>query len=97
MFNVVAAVAAMERELLIERSVSGLKAARARGRKGGRRPTYGVKEARRVAELYEEGNLTMAEIARAVGVSVTTAYRLLDGDARGSRRERRDVVGSASG
>lgn len=91
MFNIIAAVAAMERELLIERTVSGLKAARARGRKGGRRPTYGAKEALRVAQLYKDGELTMSEIARVVGVSVTTAYRLLASQhvgAPGGRRSR---------
>lgn len=36
-YSIIAAVAQMERELLVERTVSGLKAARARGRVGGRR------------------------------------------------------------
>src|SRR6476646_10745446 len=39
-FTMVGAVAAMERELLIERTQSGLAAARARGRVGGRRCAY---------------------------------------------------------
>jgi DNA invertase Pin-like site-specific DNA recombinase len=39
-FTIIGAVAAMERELLIERTQSGFTAARARGRVGGRRRTF---------------------------------------------------------
>ena len=39
-FTIVGAVAAMERELLVERTQSGLAAARARGRVGGRRRSF---------------------------------------------------------
>ena len=37
MFGIFAALAEFERELIRERTVAGLKAARARGRKGGRK------------------------------------------------------------
>lgn len=54
-FSVVAAVAAMERELLIERTQSGLAAARARGRVGGRRRSYTPTQAREAQRLYDAG------------------------------------------
>src|SRR5512132_1740453 len=38
-FHILAAIAEFERELIIERTVDGLDATRARGRKGGRKPT----------------------------------------------------------
>nr|UJL16827.1 recombinase family protein [Escherichia coli] len=37
-FHVMGALAEMERELIVERTLAGLAAARARGRTGGRRP-----------------------------------------------------------
>jgi DNA invertase Pin-like site-specific DNA recombinase len=51
---------------------------KARGRKGGRRPKYGPKDAERVRRLREQTDLTMAEIARALNLRITTAYRLLE-------------------
>lgn len=46
-YDVLAAVAAMEREHLIERTHSGLAAARARGRKGGRKREFSEAKVRR--------------------------------------------------
>lgn len=77
-YNVVAAVAQMERELLIERTMSGLAAARARGRTGGRTPALGPKQQREAQRLYNEGRLTVAEIAAKLGVSRQTIYRAID-------------------
>lgn len=39
-FHVMAALAEMERELIVERTRAGLAAARAKGRVGGRRPKF---------------------------------------------------------
>lgn len=78
-YTVVAAVAEMERALLIERTRSGLEAARARGRKGGRRAKYGPKDAEKIRRMRDQTDLTMDEIAKALNLSVTTAYRLLGG------------------
>jgi DNA invertase Pin-like site-specific DNA recombinase len=76
-YQIIGAVAEMERNLLIERTRSGLEAARARGRKGGRRPKYGKKDAENVRKMRAQTDLTMAQIAKALNLSVTTAYRLL--------------------
>lgn len=77
-YQMIGAVAEMERNLLVERTRSGLEAARARGRKGGRRPKYGRKDAEAVRKMRTQTDLTMAQIAKALNLSVTTAYRLLD-------------------
>lgn len=77
-FNVVAAVAQMERELLIERTRSGLAAARAQGRIGGRRRTISDKQIAKTQALYDERRFTMAEIARLVESSPATLYRYLE-------------------
>lgn len=82
-FTIIGAVAAMERELLIERTQSGLAAARARGRVGGRTRSFTQAQEREAQRLYDTGQITAEQIARAVGSSTSTVYRYLtipDGD-----------------
>jgi len=76
-YSIFAAVAEMERALLIERTMSGLAASRARGRVGGRKPSLTPTQVRRVQQLYDARNLTVQEIANSVGVSRQTVYRYL--------------------
>jgi DNA invertase Pin-like site-specific DNA recombinase len=68
----------MERDLLIERTTSGLSAARARGRNGGRRREFSPAAARKAQELYDKRELTVTEIAKISGVSRQTLYRYLN-------------------
>jgi DNA invertase Pin-like site-specific DNA recombinase len=77
-YSIIAAVAEMERDLLIERTNSGLAASRARGRKGGRKREFSPKAVRKAQEQYDAGELTVSEIARLAGVSRQTLYRYLD-------------------
>lgn len=84
MFHFCGVMAEFERNLISERTKAGLAAARARGRRGGRRPKITDVQLDRAAELMREGRLTVREIARMAGVSTTTLYRHLAPD--GSRR-----------
>jgi DNA invertase Pin-like site-specific DNA recombinase len=77
-FSIIGAVAAMERELLIERTQSGLAAARARGRVGGRRRSFTSAHEREAQRLYDMKAMTIEQIARAVGSSTSTVYRYLN-------------------
>src|SRR5664280_253635 len=77
-YSIIAAVAEMERDLLIERTNSGLAASRARGRKGGRRREFSPAAVRKAQEQYDKGDLSATEIARLAGVSRQTLYRYLD-------------------
>ena len=77
-YTIISGVAEMERNLLIERTNSGLAAARARGRKGGRKREFSPKAVRKAQELYDKGDLSVTEIARLAGVSRQTLYRYLD-------------------
>ncbi len=81
-FHMLSAMAEFEHDLIIERVNDGLAAARARGRVGGRRPVLTGPKLTRAQKLYDERRLTVAEIAKTVGVSETTLYRRLGTDAR---------------
>ncbi|WP_159478351.1 recombinase family protein [Dyadobacter sp. 3J3] len=79
-FNIFASLAEFERDLIRERTKSGLEAARARGRKGGR--TRGLtKEAEKTAmlaqTLYNERKLGVNEIAAGLKISKMTLYKYL--------------------
>lgn len=76
-FHVFAALAEFERDLISERTVAGLAAARARGRKGGR-PRKLSQEGVAVARaMHAEKKHTLATIAETLGVSRATIYRAL--------------------
>ncbi len=61
-----------------ERTREGLAAARARGRKGGRRPVLSEAKVDHARMLRDGGEHTMTEIAELVGCSRATLYRVLE-------------------
>lgn len=75
-FRLLAALAAMERDLLIERTQAGLAAARAKGRYGGR-PAALTADQKRHAQLLAAGGVRAEEIAASLKVSRATVYRAL--------------------
>jgi DNA invertase Pin-like site-specific DNA recombinase len=75
-YAMLAALAAMERDLLAERTRAGLEAARAAGKVGGR-PNALTAEQRRHAQLLRAGGVTADEIATSLGCSRATVYRAL--------------------
>jgi len=77
MFTVLAAVAEFERNLISERTLDGLEAARARGRKGGRPSKLTPAKLRTARQLYDSREHTVQEIADIVGVGRSTLYRAL--------------------
>lgn len=79
-FHIVASIAEFERALLVERTNEGLAAARARGRKGGRRPVMTSDKARIAREMYDSKTYTIDAIAKTIGVSRATVYRHLNPD-----------------
>ncbi len=66
----------MERELIVERTQAGLKAARKRGRFGGR-PRVDKKSVDQALKLYESKDYSVSEITELTGVSKATLYRRL--------------------
>lgn len=76
LFTLMSALAQFERDVLADRTREGLAAARARGRKGGRRPVD--KEAvRKAVKLYKTNQYTLSEITELTGVRKTTLYKNL--------------------
>ena len=60
--------------MIAERTKEGLKAARARGRKGGR-PRCDQHKLRQALKLYKAGQHTVAEIEELTGIKKSTLYR----------------------
>jgi DNA invertase Pin-like site-specific DNA recombinase len=76
-FHVFASLAQFERELIRERTMAGLAAARARGRKGGRPTVWTDEKLRTAFELYDDRKTDVAGIARILGLSRASVYRAL--------------------
>ena len=76
-FHIFAALAEFERELVAERAAVGRAAARARGRLSGRPATLSPEQTRLARARYNARDVTVAEIARALGVGRGTIYRAL--------------------
>ena len=80
-FHIMASLAQMERELIVERTRAGLAAARKLGRIGGRKRRMTdnkIKAARRLLT----GGTPPRDVAENLGVSVPTLYRWLPASAR---------------
>ena len=73
-FNILAAMAQMERELVQERTNAALDVARRKGRFGGRRSVM-TEQRRAAAEKLLKTEMSATEIASAIGVSISTFYR----------------------
>lgn len=76
-FSILGALAEFERELLSERTRDGLEAARARGRKGGRRPVMTPEKAAAARRMVDAKEHSMQTIAEILGVSRASLYRAL--------------------
>ena len=74
-FHVFAALAEFERNLIRERTLAGLSAARARGRVGGRKHKLNEKQIREIKALLTDPTAQVTEIAKRYGVSRATLYK----------------------
>lgn len=75
MLTMLSALSQFERDLIAERTVDGLKAARARGRKGGRPSVGNDKIKAQALSMYDANIMTNKEIAEKSGISTATLSR----------------------
>lgn len=71
-FHIFGALAEFEHSLILERTKAGLAAARARGRKGGRKPSMSASDVKRAAAMLSDPMMTKAEVAEHFQISRTT-------------------------
>lgn len=71
-FHIFGALAEFEHSLIKERTIAGLAAARARGRKGGRKPALSSTDVRKAAAMLSDPKITKAEVAKHFSVSRVT-------------------------
>ena len=76
-FHIFGALAEFERDLIKERTQAGLKAARKRGRLGGRPPTLNTSEIKKLKKYYDKGELPIEEICKIFGITKPTLYRYI--------------------
>jgi DNA invertase Pin-like site-specific DNA recombinase len=76
-FHIFGSIAEFERDLIRDRTMAGLAAARARGRIGGRPPALSPDKLAIARQMHASRRHTMQAIAKVVGVSRSTLYRHL--------------------
>lgn len=85
-FHIFGALAEFERSVIRERTRAGLKAARERGRKGGRPPALSASDLAAAKAMLRDPEITVAEVAARLKVSPATLYRHLPGGRSGTDR-----------
>ena len=76
-FHIFAALAEFERDLLRQRVNAGLKAARRRGRVGGRPKALGEADLKKARALLRSGDYTRVQVAKELAVCRHTLWRAL--------------------
>lgn len=74
MLTMLSALSQFERDIIVERTKDGLKAAKARGRLGGR-PKADETKVKQALALYDSVTISIAEIANTIGISTATINR----------------------
>jgi DNA invertase Pin-like site-specific DNA recombinase len=74
-YRISSSFAELERDLARERTMAGLQAARARGRKGGRRPKLTADQAKLAAKMLDDPTNKVKDIIASFKVPRSTLYR----------------------
>ena len=77
-FGIFAALADFESDLIRERTMAGLAAARARGRKGGRKFALSKTQVRMAQAAMASRDTSVADLCKELGVKPVTLYRYVD-------------------
>ncbi len=87
-FGIFATLAEFERDLIKERTMAGLAAARARGRTGGRPRLMTRAKLRTAMTMMADRSNIAGEVAEQLGISVSTLYAYIDSEGRPKPRAR---------
>jgi DNA invertase Pin-like site-specific DNA recombinase len=79
MFHIMASIDEFQRELIVEGTLEGLAAARARGRKGGRKPVLTPEQVSLAVQLYDAKTHSVQAIADLLKCSRPTVYKAIEG------------------
>lgn len=74
-FHIFCSLAEFERNIIRERTLAGLAAARARGRKGGRKQAIAQKKIATAQHLADTSTDSIVDICKSLGISRSTYYR----------------------
>ena len=83
MLTMLSALSQFERDLIAERTRDGLKAARSRGRCGGRPRVGSDKDRKQALAMYHANTMSNSEIAERFGVSLSTLNRWIRSEKQG--------------
>lgn len=99
MFTMFAALAEFERDVIRERTMAGLMAARARGRKGGRKSVFTKSKLRHAQAALKNRDQGVMELCDELGVSKSTLYRNLtpEGELTIHGQKLLSIVGNGNG
>ena len=74
-FHIFGALAEFERSMIRERTIAGLRSARAQGRVGGRPPAMSEDDILAAKAMLTDPLITVKQVAQRLGVSVSTLYK----------------------
>ncbi|MBS5946715.1 MAG: recombinase family protein [Peptoniphilus harei] len=77
MFTFIAGISQFERDLISQRTKEGLEAARARGRKGGRREKLDVAKKKAIYDLYTQKKTRIMDICDMFEITKPTLYKVV--------------------
>lgn len=78
MFTFMAGISQFERDLISQRTKEGLEAARARGRKGGRREKLDDAKKKAIYDLYTQKQTKLMDICNMFDISKPTLYKVVE-------------------
>ena len=81
-FHIFGSLSEFERDLIRERTAAGIRAARARGRKGGRPKLLSPEKAKLAQQLYDSREHQIDDILKILGIGRTTFYQYIVTDNR---------------
>ena len=92
-FGIFAALAEFEGDLIHERTMAGLSAARARGRKGGRKFALSKAQVRLAQAAMANRDTSASELCTELGIKPVTVYRYVDPEGQLREQGRKVLLG----